>query len=184
MTSPHYAELAAKLLARDQEGPDEAPPAPTDRARAIGAIEFAIRRKAQQRLRSRWIIGVSAAAAVALVGFGGTKLAIWNAQQSGVAAATGTATQQPTSAAPAVTVVGHASGEGATVIGSGASSPLADGKTLTVGSRVVARPMGRAMSRCRVSRLSHQRRQPTLSLRTICIARPEPPPPNAAEMAD
>jgi hypothetical protein len=132
MTGPRYDALASKLIARTQtEGRD--PPAPADRAAAIAVIERAIRQKNRRRLVGRLTI---AAAAVAILGFGASRLSL-RYRELGPTASAPAAT-----AVPAVTVVGHPTGGGATVVESGGPAPLSDGRSLAAGSRISARSNG------------------------------------------
>jgi len=132
MTTPRFAELAARLLGRDRSD------APTTlalehRAEAIALMEEAMRRR--RRVRSA-IWTASAAAAIVLVGVGARRF---------TASSLPVSTAQSSWPAPsAVTVIGHPSGSGATVVDTGSQAPLVDGRSLPPGSRIVARADSRA----------------------------------------
>lgn len=132
MTAPRFDALAGRLLERAQSGATDAPPAAQDRARAIALIEGAIRRRNRRRLAVR---GTFAAAAAALIGLGATHFV-------GQRASLQAASVPPLRAVPAITVVGHPTGGGATVVETGSRAPLSDGKALAAGSRISARPDG------------------------------------------
>lgn len=138
MTIPFYARIAGRLLAR-QEGRAVPPPSPEDRAAAVSAIERAIAARGRARRRNRWLGGLAAAAAVALVAGG----AVHEMRHRSQAVATSPATQ---SHAPAETqVVGYTVTGAASVVSSGASAPLSERRTLPAGSRVVTPAGGHVM---------------------------------------
>jgi hypothetical protein len=153
--TPRYARLAGKILAThlEREGPPSgAPPmvARADRENAIAAIERAIRAKARQKTRLRWAIGLGAAAAAVLcVGVGGVAM---RHRAASVTASASPATSQAHASAGAnlttndapFTVVGRSTG-GVTVSSSASTDPLAEGKPLAAGSRVISRAGGRAL---------------------------------------
>lgn len=130
MTAPRYAALAAKLLipaiARTSGGPG-----PRDRDATILLAERAIRRRYRKRIAMRLML---AAAAVAVLGIGALRFA-WHGTPH-------LAASSPPTAAPAITVIGHPIGSGATVVDTGAPAPLAEGKHLTKGSRIFTRSDG------------------------------------------
>jgi hypothetical protein len=130
MTAPKYAALAGQLLERVQR--DAAgPPSPEDRAHAIAQIEQAIRRTNRRRriVRSSW-----AAAAIIALGLGAARYA--------GRGATVLTLPRTTAVASAITVIGHPLGGGATVIDTSSSTPLAEGRSLSPGNRILARPDG------------------------------------------
>lgn len=143
MTSPHYAERAAKLLRDDRDAEVPEPSAEARRA-SIEAIAQAIvaRKRAQVRSR-RMRVGFGALAAAAVI-----------AIASGAALMHGKQADAPVaqrSSDDAVTVVAHASGGGASVVAS-SGAPVAalgqtesDARALERGSRVIAGATGHAM---------------------------------------
>lgn len=133
MTAPQYARVAAKLLA-DATQTHVGGPSPDERVLAIEAAGRALRGRASARRRVRWAF---AAAAVLVAGVSLRAVAArFGAPGSGAA---------PTivAAAPAITVTGHPLGGEATVVNATSAAPLADGKTLASGSRIVAGAEGR-----------------------------------------
>ncbi len=142
MTSPHYAERAARALR--SRAIAEVPVSAQSRADSIAALEKALRDKTLSRSRRRrFAIGggaVAIAATVALA-FGLVHWRTANAVASTKASTTGP------SHGDAVTMVAHPSGGGASVVASSGASPttLGDGSHLERGSRVVAGSSGRAL---------------------------------------
>jgi hypothetical protein len=132
MTAPRFDALAGRLIERARSGGVD-PPLPEDRRRAIMAIEQAMRRKNRRRL---WLRAALVAAAVAVVGLGLGGFALRRA--SAPLAAHPAATHSPAE----VTVVGHPTGGGATVVETGTPAPLTDGRALAAGSRILARADG------------------------------------------
>jgi hypothetical protein len=132
MTAPRFDALAGRLVARVQSGATDAPPAAEDRARAIRLIEAAIRRRNRMRVAT---LATFAAAAVVLLGLGAAYLAGRRAPLEAASALFPRPSQ-------GVTVVGHPTGGGAIVVETGSRAPLADGKSLSAGSRISARPGG------------------------------------------
>jgi hypothetical protein len=131
MTAPRFDALAGRLLERAGSGRIDGP-LPADRARAIALIEGAIRRKNRRRLAARLTF---AAAAAVLLGLGASQLVL-HLETPPVALS------KPVAASPAITVVGHPTGGGASIVETGAIGPLTDGKPLAAGSRIVAEPDG------------------------------------------
>jgi hypothetical protein len=129
MTGRRFDALAARLLERTRDD-DVEPPGRDARARAVLALEGAIRRKARRRLLARSLL---AAAAVLVVGVSAVR--VHREQRT---AATARSIVQPS----AVTVVGHPRGGGATIVETGAPSPLTDGAFLSPGSRILAQSDG------------------------------------------
>jgi hypothetical protein len=112
------------------------PPTPEARAAAIQAVSRAIRAHARKRLAMRWSVAVAAVAAVFVSAVGLHKHATWRAQP--VAVVPGPA---PTS--ESVGIIAHPVGSGTSVVVSGTEAPLAEGRELAKGSRVVTPPAGR-----------------------------------------
>jgi hypothetical protein len=137
MTGPRFAKLASKVLA-DRESDASAPPSAEARAAAIAVVERAIAARAQSRRRVRALVGVCAVAAVVAAAVGVTRYA----SHRGAPASTA---QSLPAIAGTVTVVAHPEGGGASLVGLGAPAPLAEGRALAAGSRVVTAPNGRAM---------------------------------------
>jgi hypothetical protein len=111
------------------------PPTPEARAAAIEAISRAIRAQARKRLAMRWSFAAAAAAAVFVSAVGLHKHATWRAP---VAVAPG-----PAATVESVGIIAHPVGSGTSVVVSGTEAPLADGRELANGSRVVTPPAGR-----------------------------------------
>jgi len=138
MSSPRYARLASALLARRSDAAP--PPSPQARAAAITAIEGAIRARARSRRLWRTAAGLAAAAAVV------TLVAVFGAARLGArrAAVVASAVPQPPARAESIAIVAHPGAGGASLVVSGTQAPLADGRELAAGSRVVTPPSGRA----------------------------------------
>jgi len=130
MNAPRFDALAARLLERERSG-SVAPPHPEDRRRAILLVEYAMRRKNRRRALARWAL----AAAVVVFGLGVARFA----SHSKAPLAARPAPAEPRSE---VTVVGHPTGGGATVVETGTPAPLTDGRALAAGSRILARSDG------------------------------------------
>jgi len=141
MNSPRYARLAAKVLAKEHEEAARVPltlvqtgtPATlAQRDEAIAQIEAAIVKSGRRRVVRRAMIAGAAIAAIAASAAG-----LFLRANAHVASA-------PTAAA-AVAAIAHPSGDGAALMGAGAGAPMVDGQPLATGSRIVARPSGRAL---------------------------------------
>jgi hypothetical protein len=121
MNSPRYARIAARLFAQDPTTQVEA----TDpqRARSIGAIERALVVKKQRRTRRVWGMVLSAAAALALVGYGGFR-----------------ELARPASAVSrrVISAVVSPSGSGAAIVSGVGTEPLVGTASLTQGGRLIA----------------------------------------------
>ena len=135
MTTPNYARLASKVL---EEGgrSSSPPPAPQNRAAAIAALEQAIARRAGAKKRSRWAVTVVAAAAVVAATVGGARA--WRLH--GAPASAGAQASQDTGP-----VVGHTVAGAASVVVSGETVAVTDGRPIVPGSRVVTAPTGRLL---------------------------------------
>jgi len=131
MTTPRLAAVEGRVLSRRARAPI-APPAAEDRARAIDLIERAIGRRRRRRLAVMWTF---AAAAIAVLGLG-----VRHFVPRGEALA-----ERRSAPSRTVTVVGYPAGGGATVVGTGSPAPLADGKSLARGSRILARSDGHVL---------------------------------------
>jgi ferric-dicitrate binding protein FerR (iron transport regulator) len=131
MSVPRYAWLVRKLYAGG--GALIAPPPPSyeDRARAIDAIAGAIATRARKRRARRWGGASFVAAAVVAGVFAGS----WVGRAPAHSAAAATAGPE---------IVAHPAAGGASVLASGAETPLVDGRSLAAGSRIVTPPGGRA----------------------------------------
>ena len=132
MTAPRYARLASQLFVREREVPDVAPDAEV-RARAIAAVAAALSARRRARRITRWAAATTAAAAFV----GAVGVANW---------ATHRAPKIATGPSPAsgVQIVAQSVGGGASVVVSGAEGPLAEGRTIPEGSRLVTPANGRA----------------------------------------
>jgi hypothetical protein len=121
MNSPRYARIAARLFAHGPAAQAEA----TDqqRAQSIGAIERALVAKKQRRTRRVWRSVLGAAAALALVGYGGFR-----------------ELAHPMSATSrrVISAVVSPSGNGAAIVSGVGSEPLVGTASLTQGGRLVA----------------------------------------------
>jgi len=138
VTTPLYARLVGKLLAREERG--VRPPSPADRAAAIGAIERALEARARKRRRQRMMAVLAVAAAAALVA-GGVARRTWHPERVVATAPATTATAAPIDSA----VVGYPVMGAASVVSAGTPAPLADRRNLPTGSRVVTPSGGRVM---------------------------------------
>ena len=134
MNLPRYAWLVRKLL-EDRAAPTPpSAPTPEERARAIAAVAQAITTRARRR-RAAWRAWGTVAAAAAVAGvFAGSHLL----RHVGAPAPSSVAS----SGGPEIIV--HPAAGGASVLVSGAEAPLVEGRSLTVGSRIVTPPDGRA----------------------------------------
>ncbi len=65
-TTGRFSRIAARVLARELAQGDERPSA-DERARAIAALEDALRARARRRTRNRWVGALAAAAAMLFV---------------------------------------------------------------------------------------------------------------------
>jgi FecR protein len=137
MTSPHYADLAARLLKARE--PAEIPASAQSRSNSIAEVEKALRRKAEARTRRKRLTYIGGAFGVAAT----IALAVGLAMHT---TASPVSAQTPKTNNNAVTVVAHPSG-GASVVASSGAPPttLGEGRQLERGSRVVAGPSGRAL---------------------------------------
>ena len=142
MIGPRYAELAGKALAHQGDAPP-LPPAPNDRARAIGAIEAALAMKARRKRQLRWGMGAaSVAAAVAMVVTAGmlasrdASLETARSVYPSMSAGMGT---------PASPVLVGQGGDVVVITGAGLTSAPSEGTSLARGSHLVARRGGHAI---------------------------------------
>ncbi len=128
MTSPVYARIAAKLLARAPRALP--PPAEAARARAIAHLELALAAKARKRQRARAFVSAAAVAAAlaAVVGYH------FRARPS-VAVSNG--------ATPVVAIL-QPTGNGAQLVTRIGSEPLRGGSSLPLGGRLLANAAGGA----------------------------------------
>jgi len=131
MTTPLYARLVAQVLAAKAH--EASPPSADDRDRAILAVAAALRSRRRRRAIRRSLLVVSSVAAVAAV------VALVVRDRHGEAASSARV-----AAPPAAQVIAHPAGEGATIV-SAANAPLVEGEALAPGSRIIARPGGRAL---------------------------------------
>lgn len=134
MSAPRYAQCASALLVR-HGGPAPSGPSPDARAEAVERLAAALSaRGRRRRLVRRVAVWAAVAAAVATLGEAQQHLG----KRSLLSAA------RTVSPAPAVQIVAHPLGDGASVVVSGSPAPLADGRQLGDGSRLVTPPGGRA----------------------------------------
>lgn len=141
MNAPRYARLAGKLLA-DRERVSTQPPAPDDRARAIAAVRRAIEQRGRAWRRARWIAGVAAAAAaVAVAG----AVVHYVARSRAIASTMAPAPTSVVARSGEVGIVGHAVAGSASVVAAGDVAPLAEGRPLVAGDRVVTGHEGRVL---------------------------------------
>ena len=131
MTTSKLVRNAARLLAgATREEPEV--PSVESRAQAVTAIELALRARARAATRRRWMVGLAVAAGAAMLVFaGGLLLRRGHGGES-----------RPEGQHGPVAVVAHPSGEGTLVVGAGQREPLAEGRLLSAGSRVVTTPQG------------------------------------------
>jgi TolA-binding protein len=156
MTAPVYARWAGRVLGGN---PEERPPAATaDRQRAILALERALVERGKRKSRVRWAMGLSVAASVVLCGTIAATVAGRSPKVAGFAGAKPTAAPSPQTSheAPApeptaISIVGHVTGNGATIRGgprTGGASLATSGSPDTpvvAGNRVVAHGMSHAI---------------------------------------
>lgn len=135
MTAPRYATLASKLLVRHDAaaGPG---PSPDARTEAIARVASVLSAKGRRRRTARWA-AVCAAALAATV-------AVADGAQHLRGRGLFVATSQAPASARSVQIVAHPLGGGASVVVSGSPAPLADGRQLADGSRLVTPAGGRA----------------------------------------
>ncbi|MGH7327432.1 MAG: FecR domain-containing protein [Polyangiaceae bacterium] len=143
MNAPRFAKLSASLLAQHThlqmpEADSIAPPPMIDiesRARAISAIERAIREKARKKNRIRWIAGgLAIAASIAAIALGKS---FTHTQQAVLA----------TNAAPGTEIslaLAHATGDVSIASQNGTTAGI-DGANLAAGSHVVTKSGGHAV---------------------------------------
>jgi hypothetical protein len=139
MTAPEYARLVTRMFLREENTLVEGPPAPEGRAEAIAAIAGAIAARGRKRRALRWTAwagSLGAAAAVAIGVFGFVRFEAHPASHTGAG---------PLAASsPEVQITAHPMGGVASLVVSGSQGPLADGRSLAEGSRLVTPPDGRA----------------------------------------
>jgi hypothetical protein len=126
MRAPHFAGLAAKVLAR--ETAPVVPPRESARADAIRIIEQAIVQKARRKRRARW-----AAAGGVTFAIAASAALLLRAPHRAAALAT-----------PVVAAVGQPTGSGVRLLTSTGSEPLHSGSALPPGGRLVADANGGA----------------------------------------
>jgi hypothetical protein len=132
MTAPRYARLASQLFVREREMPDAAPTADA-RAQAIAAVAAALSARRRARRTARWAAAATAAAAIVAA----TGAAHWVTHRTAKVAVGG-------ETAHGIQIVAQSVGGGASVVVSGAEGPLAEGRTIPEGSRLVTPADGRA----------------------------------------
>jgi hypothetical protein len=139
MTSPRYARLASKVLARIGDAPGLPQPRPTPEARAAAAaaIERAIGARVVRRRVRRWVAASAVAVVALLAVLGGRRLAGRRSESSLSAAS-------PVASTRSFGIVAHPVGIGARVVVSGAPAQLVEQREIVAGSRVVTPPTGRA----------------------------------------
>ena len=134
MTAPEYARLASRLLVLGTASLPPPPPKAEARARAIDAVAAAIALRASRRRALRWAFASVGAAAVVANAAG-----IWHFSTRHTPSAT-SESHPP----PAVEILAHPVGGGASVVVAGSHAPLVEGRALDEGSRVLTPPDGRA----------------------------------------
>ncbi len=135
MTAPRYARLASRLLVRGTVSLPPPPPPVEHRAQAIDALAAAIAARAGRRRTVRWALASVAAAAV-------IANAVWASRFSTRQTVSATsATPTPT---PTVEILARSVGGAASVVVAGSHAPLADGHSVSEGSRVITPADGRA----------------------------------------
>ncbi|MGD0678165.1 MAG: FecR family protein [Polyangiaceae bacterium] len=131
MSAPRFARLASKVFLQKDDRPS-APPSAQARAEAIAKVAAALAMRRRSRHAARWAIGIAAAAVLLVVA--GTASVKW---RRGAAVAL-------TPRSTAVEIVARSIEGGASVVVSGAQAPLAEGRSIPDGSRLVTPPNGRA----------------------------------------
>jgi hypothetical protein len=134
MSQPRYARLASKVLVEQGEARD-VPPSPEARAAAITAVTAALTARRRARRAARWAAGAATAAAAVGAAIGVARWAPRHATRAAIA---------PLGAPSGVQIVAQSVGDGASVVVSGAEAPLAAGRTIPEGSRLVTPADGRA----------------------------------------
>jgi hypothetical protein len=134
VTTPRYARLASRVLARS-EAPVAPPPSPADRAAAIAAVSVAIRARARRQRLRVWALSMMGVAAAFAVAFSISRYVAQQPRPSGFSG--------PIAARSAVQIVARLVKATATL-----ESPQAantDSWTLSAGSRVFAPLDGRVI---------------------------------------
>jgi hypothetical protein len=139
MTAPEYARLVTRMFLREENTLAEEPPAPEARAQAIAAIAGAIAARARKRRVLRWTAWVGSAGAAAAVAIGVVGFVRFETHRAARAPA-----GPAVASAPEVQITAHPMGGVASLLVSGSQAPLADGRSLAEGSRLVTPPDGRA----------------------------------------
>ncbi|HSY22738.1 MAG TPA: FecR domain-containing protein [Polyangiaceae bacterium] len=139
MTAPEYARLASRMFFREENTLAEEPPTPEARTEAIAAIADAIAARGRKRRALRWMAWVGTAGAAAAVAIGVVGFVRFEARHAARAPA-----GPPVASAPGVQITAHPMGGVASLVVSGSQAPLADGRSLAEGSRLVTPPDGRA----------------------------------------
>jgi hypothetical protein len=133
VTTPRYARIASRVLARTEN--PAAPPSPADRAAAIAAVSVAIRARVRRQRQRAVALSLTGVAAVFALAFG---ISRYVAQQQRAARFSG-----PGPAQGAVQIVARLVNTSATLESPQATN--ADSWTLGAGSRVFAPLDGRVM---------------------------------------
>jgi hypothetical protein len=139
MTAPEYARLVSRMFLREENTLAEEPPTPEARAEAIAAIAGAIAARGRKRRALRWTAWVGSAGAAAAVAIGVVGFVRFEAHH-----AARTPAGPPVASAREVQITAHPMGGVASLVVSGSQAPLADGRSLAEGSRLVTPPDGRA----------------------------------------
>ncbi len=143
MTTPLRTRQVARLF--EQRTTHVGPPTVEERDRAIAAIAVALRtRRVRRHLRVAAAIAGAltvAAAAMALVRVTRVAPSVASAPPPASAPAE---SRLPPDLTRAVNVIAHPAGDGALVV-SASNEPLVEGEALAPGSRIIARPGGRAI---------------------------------------
>jgi ferric-dicitrate binding protein FerR (iron transport regulator) len=136
MSSPRYARVTSRFLARYAGSACEDPPSPEARGAAVALMERAIAARARAHNVTRWTAALGAAAAI------GATLGAWREihRPSAVTTTSTHAARPPQSA----TVVAYPLGAGASLWLDGSRVPLSEGGNLAPGSRVETPANGRA----------------------------------------
>jgi ferric-dicitrate binding protein FerR (iron transport regulator) len=131
--TPRYARLASKLFVRESEGA-RPPPTVEARERAIAVVSAVLAARARKRRIARWS-AVAAAAAIAIIGVSGARLVLHQGGGAGPIA----------QRAHGIEIVAKSVGDGARMVVSGdPPAPLAEGRTVPTGSRLVTPANSRA----------------------------------------
>jgi ferric-dicitrate binding protein FerR (iron transport regulator) len=132
MSAPRFAQLASRVF--DRRAESDAPPSAESRLAAISVIEGALRERRRTRRWTRWGLSLASVAACVAAVVGAQRVIGPGPKMLGASGAQ----------AHAVRIVAQSVGGGASVVVSGAEAPLAEGRAIPEGSRLVTPESGQA----------------------------------------